>query len=138
MWQYEQSTGRLTKDGVYIDTGYSGHGVGLNNPEDEALRNIGPIPCGKYTIGAPRVPVDHLGPFAMPLTGMSQMQVDPGEAGKAVFASLAMQMFGRSGFLIHGDSPLMNHTASDGCLIFQRSTRVMIAASDDKELMVVS
>ena len=44
----------------------------------------------------------------------------------------------RSGFMIHGDNAAANHTASEGCIILSRTTRNMIAASDDDTLVVVA
>jgi hypothetical protein len=82
------------------------------------MHNIGPIPCGLYSIG---IPVDNtsLGPFAIPLT--------PVESN---------QMFGRSGFYIHGDNQAMNQSASDGCIIAPRDLRHEIWDSGDRQLAV--
>ena len=120
-WRYEQSTGQLSLDGAVIGVGYSGHGAGLDNPALEGDRGVGPIPCGTWTVGDPKDPPDHLGPFAMPLT--------PDEATDTL---------GRSGFFIHGDNPAMDHTASDGCIILGRVIRTQIAASADRQLEVVA
>jgi hypothetical protein len=46
-------------------------------------------------------------------------------------------MFGRSGFLIHGDSIIRPGTASRGCIILAREIREQIAASGDADLEVV-
>ncbi len=89
---------------------YSGHGDGLNNPLWEAVLNAGPIPAGRWHIGAPKAPVDHLGPLAMPLTPMDG--TDPQ---------------GRRALFIHGDNAAMDHTASDGCVILCRAARQVIA-----------
>jgi len=101
--------------------GYSGFGAGKNNPALEYEPNIGPIPRGLYQIGAPEDPDGgpH-GPFVLPLTP------DP-----------ANQMFGRSGFLIHGDSVLHPGTASRGCIILDDAIREQIAASGDDQLQVI-
>jgi hypothetical protein len=45
--------------------------------------------------------------------------------------------FGRSGFLIHGDSVAMPGTASHGCIILSRDLREQISASGDNQLEVV-
>ena len=46
-------------------------------------------------------------------------------------------MYGRDGFLIHGDSITNPGSASEGCIILPRSARTMIAASGDNRLEVV-
>ena len=43
-WTYSQSTGRLSRNGQDVATGYSGHGIGRNNANMAALRGIGPTP----------------------------------------------------------------------------------------------
>jgi hypothetical protein len=45
-------------------------------------------------------------------------------------------MFGRSGFMIHGDNPATDHTASEGYVILARPCREAIAASADYGLIV--
>jgi hypothetical protein len=120
-WQYEQSTGILSQDGNIVATGYSGHGNGVNNPDDEFIKNVGPIPQGIYTIGPPREPINILGPLAMPL------EPDPNN-----------DMEGRDGFYIHGDNNDDNHTASDGCIILSHDIRQTINDSDDRTLIVVA
>ncbi len=120
-WTYVQTTGALSHDGEPIGTGYSGNTTGLNNPAAQGQVGIGPIPCGTYTIGPPHQPVDHLGPFALPLIPAS-----------------TNEMLGRSGFFIHGDNTAMDHTASNGCIILVRPLRREIVYSDDKTLGVVA
>jgi hypothetical protein len=44
---------------------------------------------------------------------------------------------GRGGFLIHGDSLQHTGSASHGCIILPRPTRMEIAASEDRELEVI-
>lgn len=119
MWSYDQMTGQLAHDAENICYGYSGCGAGLDNPLSQHVQDVGPVPRGKYTIGAP---VDTLsqGPFVLPLT--------PDQAN---------EMFGRSGFLIHGDNHLRNHSASKGCIVISPvAVRERIAASGDSELQV--
>ena len=117
-WNYEQSTGRISHDDAYVDTGYSGAGDGKNNPDMQDVQMVGPIPRGSYTIGAPHDTTTH-GPYVLSL------RPDP-----------ANEMFGRSAFLIHGDSVKSAGTASQGCVILQRSTREDIAESGDTALEV--
>lgn len=121
MWIYQQSTGKiLDPDGAVIGYGYSGKGIHKNNPEAQSQHDEGPIPEGYYTIGDPHNTVTH-GPFVLPL--------NPDPQNK---------MFGRSGFLIHGDSVTHPGTASLGCIIAARYIREDIAKSPVKLLGVVS
>jgi hypothetical protein len=83
-------------------------------------KKSGPIPAGKYFIGTPHDTLTH-GPFVLPLTP------DP-----------ANEMFGRSAFLMHGDSVVDPGTASRGCIIMSRAVRKQVAASGDAELRVIS
>lgn len=119
-WLYAQSTGDLSHDGEAAGAGYSGHGEGLNNPAKQDVPDVGPIPQGTYTIGPPRDPPDHLGPVALPLTHVSG------------------DIFGRSGFFIHGDNAAGNHSASDGCIILVREIRQEIVDSGDATLQVIA
>jgi hypothetical protein len=119
MWTYVQKTGRLHHDGQLVATGYSGFKLGRNNPDMERERGVGPIPCGRYKIGT-ACKHDGLGPCVMALTP------EDGE-----------DIFGRSGFFIHGDSSSHPGEASHGCIIFGPATRSKIAASKDRELTVV-
>jgi hypothetical protein len=118
-WTYEQKTGRLLANGAYFATGYSGHGIGVDNPADESVANVGPLPEGTYTIG-PGFYNPRTGPVSMRLT------------------CVAGEQFGRSEFLVHGDNQALNHTASEGCLILPHAVRVVIDASPDRELIVVA
>jgi Protein of unknown function (DUF2778) len=114
-WQYSQSTGDLTRNGTRIGTGYSGAGAGKNNGAMEGTPNVGPIPRGSYTIGAPYNTDTH-GPHVMRLTPVGH------------------NALGRSGFLIHGDN--RTHTASQGCIILSRTIRDQISNSGDTALTV--
>ncbi len=126
MWTYVQKTGELLRDGLHIALGYSGFDDpetgqrGKNNPEWERVEEVGPIPVGRYLIGNPHDTLTH-GPFVLPLTP------DP-----------ANEMFGRSAFLMHGDSVVDPGTASRGCIIMSRAVRKEVAASGDKVLQVIS
>jgi hypothetical protein len=123
MWTYEQASGELfDAAGELVATGYSGFPPsGRNNPALQDEPNVGPIPCGLYTIGAPiDLEGGPHGPYVLPLTP------DPANA-----------MHGRAGFLIHGDG-LGDHagSASHGCVILSRAVRTAIAASGDNRLKV--
>ena len=120
---YQQSTGRFSRDGALIGIGYSGHGDGLNNPEMEAVHNEGPIPAGSWTIGGAHTD-GPLGPMVMNLAPA------PG-----------FDALGRTAFRIHGDNDLLNHTASDGCIILGPQYRSQIAqavAAGDTTLQVTA
>lgn len=121
MWQYSQTTGALTDaNGAVRATGYSGHGDGLNNPALQGVPDVGPCPQGLYSIGAPVNSMTH-GPFVLPLI--------PHDGN---------EMFGRSGFLIHGDE--VNHIgerlASRGCIILPPDARHLVWDSGDHILKV--
>jgi hypothetical protein len=120
MWIYEQSSGRLSRNGSLVGTGYSGIGDGKNNPAMQDAHDVGPIPQGNYTMGTAINSPTH-GPCAIPLTP------DP-----------ANQMFGRSEFLVHGDSLEHPGQASHGCVIMARAVRDQLVASSDKLLNVVA
>jgi hypothetical protein len=47
-------------------------------------------------------------------------------------------MFGRDGFLMHGDSIEHPGCASEGCIIVGRAVREAVSESDDKSLEVVA
>jgi hypothetical protein len=103
-----------------IANGYAGKADGLNNPADQNQHDVGPLPRGSYTIGRPVPDGGHMGPFVLPLLPFP-----------------TNQMFGRSAFFIHGDTPARDHSASNGCVILDRQWRTMIAQSNDNTLTVV-
>jgi|YelNatPaOPRAMG01_1025707.scaffolds.fasta_scaffold90901_3 hypothetical protein len=111
---YSQSTGILKKDnGEILGQGYSGHGVGKNNPEMQSVKNVGPIPEGNYQLGKP-FNSDHTGDYSIPLIP------DPEN-----------EMYGRSQFLCHGDDREHPGEASLGCIIQSRLVRqTMIACGE--------
>ncbi len=119
MWQYHQRTGALLRDGVSCGTGYSGHGAGLNNPQRESEHGAGPIPRGRWRIGAFGDGHRDLGPLVASLTPVDH------------------DAHGRSAFFIHGDNAASNHSASHGCIVLARSLRRLIADSADHDLWVV-
>lgn len=122
MWTYRQSSGDLfDAKGELVATGYSGFGPGRNAPTWQDHHDVGPIPQGTYTIGAPEcvvIPGPH-GPFVL------RLQPDP-----------TNEMWGRSGFLVHGDSKAHGGCASHGCIILRRAIRALIASSGDSRLTV--
>jgi hypothetical protein len=120
-WIYEQSTGNMFFNNTIVGTGYSGNTSGVNNPSEQDVQFIGPIPEGYYTFGSPQTPISILGPYALPLTP---------NAGN--------MMYGRAGFFIHGDTPQHNFSASEGCIIMPLSVRQMMASSGQNNLQVVA
>lgn len=106
-----------------MDTGYSGYGAGLNNPAMQEQPFVGPIPQGIWTIGPQEDIVTNTG-FRLP----ASMRLTP---------DLGTNTFNRGGFIIHGDNPARNRTASQGCPVFDRPTRNRIGRSGDNELRVV-
>jgi hypothetical protein len=129
MWTYAQRTGELWHDGVLVARGYAGFddgdglaepGEGKNDPAAQDQRNVGPLPVGRYTIGAPMM---------HPTAGAYTMRLEP-HAGN--------DMHGRAGFLIHGDRADVPGAASHGCIVVSRAVRTVIAESLDYELAVVA
>src|ERR1700691_779808 len=103
MYTYRQSTGVLDHDGVFLLNCDAGHGDGVNNPAMQDQHDVGPLPQGRYTMTSL---------IDSPHTGLATIVLDPDPAN---------QMFGRSGFRIHGDNAIANRTASDGCIIAGRA-----------------
>ena len=120
---YEQATGRMSlrEQGALdlIGVAYSGSlsGGGRNDPTKQNVADIGPLPRGLYTIGAP---IRGPSPYSLPL------KPDPRN-----------QMFGRSAFLIHGDSLSHPGNASEGCIILARAQRETMVTTGVKLLFVV-
>lgn len=109
--EYFQKTGIITLNNKLLGICYSGFGKGLNNPRLEASADIGPIPAGKYEITDWSVlPYENKGPLVAHLM--------PAE----IFTT-------RSGFLIHGDNPDQDYTASHGCIIASYSIRKQLYQS---------
>lgn len=120
-WMYEIVSGKLySENGELVGVGYSGAGDHKNNPEFQSVSDKGPIPSGSYQITAPVYTVTH-GPYVLPLV-----------------PAPANIMYGRSGFLIHGDSKVAPGTGSEGCIILSRDVRQRIWESSDHDLDVVS
>jgi len=109
----------LKPDGNLLAIGYSGLGIAKNDPSAQHIPNMGPIPCGKYTILEPIDSPSH-GPYAMHLV-----------------PDTANEMFSRSAFMIHGDSLEHPGAASDGCIIQPKSARMTIWESGDHDLQVI-
>ena len=121
MWTYAQRTGDLRQDGTLVGTGYSGFDNGKNNPAMQAIHDVGPIPQGEWSITGPPFNTPEHGPFVLRLEPASRTNT-----------------FGRSGFLMHGDSIHAPGTASRGCIIMQRTLREQVWSSGDTDLEVVA
>lgn len=120
-WQYNQTSGELKKDQIPVGKGYSGHGEGKNNHLRQSVPNVGPIPCGLWEIvGPPYISADH-GPYVLRLKPLPKTET-----------------FGRSAFLIHGDSRSAPGEASMGCMVFAREIRAKVWQSGDSRLEVIS
>jgi hypothetical protein len=124
--QYSQSAGTydLIAEGVpplRIGVGWAGCGKGKNNPAMQATPSVGPLPRGRYSIGAPFTH-PHVGPYAMRLTPL------PGT-----------EMFGRDGFLIHGPSICAANRGqeSHGCCILEHDKRVALWNTGARILEVI-
>lgn len=102
-----------------LGKGYAGHPPFVNDPAAQALVSRGPIPRGKYRVGRP-FRHNRLGPAASFLEPFSDNE-----------------MFGRSGFFIHGDNSFGDQSASHGCIILKRSVREEIAKHLPIVLVVV-
>lgn len=118
MWQIREGT-MVSPNETISFKGYSGKGEHKNDWTSTALHNEGPIPAGWYTIGAPVNTLTH-GPYVLPLSPHP-----------------SNLMYDRSGFLIHGDSVTEPGTASEGCIILNRTERELIWASNDHALLVI-
>jgi len=121
MYTYHQSTGVFERDGVTLFTGYAGHGAGVNNPSLQQEPNVGPLPQGRYTMSQFVAKAKKTG------LGTIRLKPDP-----------ANQMFGRSGFRIHGDNAELDRSASSGCIIIGRAPdRQAIWNDPDHDVEVV-
>lgn len=115
-WEYEQSSGNLTRSGKFVANGYSGAGAGWNDPSREHESFVGTIPKGRY-----------------------RMRVIPHTKYKPPVLSLTPEGHnarGRTLLLIHGDNQYLNNTASEGCIILPRTAREQIANGGDDLLEV--
>jgi hypothetical protein len=118
-WTYQQSTGELLHDDAHVATGYSGHGDDKDDPDKESIGDEGPIPRGSWTIGPA---------FFHPSAGPVVMRLEPCDG---------TETFGRSGFLMHGDSVSHPGDASRGCVVMPRYARMQVSESHDTELIVI-
>ena len=122
---YVQGNPVFIRDGVTLESSplYSGHGVGLNNPDMESVPDVGPIPAGQWSIGEWIEDHPDLGRWAAPLTPVGH------------------DAHGRTAFFIHGDTAEHNKTASHGCIVcgpLGSGGRMAIRDSGETDLLVVA
>lgn len=125
MWNYKQEPGDLLLNGEHVAFGYSGGGEGKNNPAMQEIHDVGPIPKGRYKI---EIIADESGnpvDYEQKKAPVLRLVPDP-----------ANEMFGRAGFLIHGDSISAPGSASEGCIIMAHWVRQSIIQSTDTDLIV--
>lgn len=110
----------IYRDGTTIGSAYAGNGAGKNNPAMQDVKDVGPLPCGFYTIGDPVEDVI-TGHYTLPLTP------DPDT-----------EMHGRDEMKCHGENPAHPGQSSDGCIVAPLPLRMEIHESADTRLQVVS
>jgi len=86
------------------------------------VHDVGPLPQGEYTIEQQQLNVTQTG-TQLP----NSMRLTPDADNN---------MFGRDGFIIHGDNQAGNQTASAGCPVFPLAVRNQIAGSGDNVFRV--
>jgi hypothetical protein len=121
MWTFVQKTGAILRDGVPKGTAYSGAGVGKNNPAMQSDKDVGPIPCGFYSIA-----------------GLIDRDPVCGEYVLVLVPDAANEMFARAGFRWHGGSIEHPGQASHGCIVSGRPLRTEAWEDADHNLHVVS
>ena len=120
-WTYQQTTGILKHDGVLISKrGYSGVKGSQFQHNKQNVKDKGPIPVGKYTLIG--------GPFKHHKTGVYTIRLLPDPKN---------EMFGRDGFMLHGDSGDHPGEASHGCIVFPKNIRKNVWESGDHEIEVI-
>lgn len=121
MWIWVQQTGELiAPNGEVVAVGYAGKGPHRNKPASERVVNAGPLPRGVYEVRAP-LNHDNVGRYALKLEPMK-----------------GTEMYGRSGFWMHGDNAKNPGNASEGCPIVPRAAREAIWLSGCLRLRVVA
>lgn len=130
MLTYDARTGKMIRaNGLLLGVGYAGAdpdpsrkgeaGEGVNRPDLDALKSVGPVPCGVYRIHGP--------PFQHPTAGRDVLRLIPDEGNT---------MHGRDGFLIHGEGHAPG-ASSQGCMIFANSDRWKIWNEGDHLVRVI-
>ena len=124
---YNRYWGSFTKANPFVEStdysaeligyGYSGQPTFLNDIHKENLQNIGPLPAGMYTI--------------------TDVYDDPkrGDHTCTLTPMPGTKLYGRSGFLIHGDTATESHDASDGCIVAPLWMRQLFKIGDVLEVL---
>ncbi|MFH8133273.1 tlde1 domain-containing protein [Pantoea osteomyelitidis] len=99
VWKYVVREATFYNNGIKLKARYAGAPGYYNNPSQECIKNKGPVPRGRYIIGAP---------YKSLRTGIYTLPLSPDAENN---------MCGRGDFLIHGDSIRYPGTASQGCII---------------------
>jgi hypothetical protein len=121
MWTYSQCNGIIYDPAmVFAGKGYAGAGSGKNNPDQQDVHNVGPIPQGLYDIEGP--------PFIHPTAGPNTLRL---------IAREGTETYGRAGFMMHGDTTPSGF-ASEGCIVQNPDVRLKVWASGDRLLNVVA
>ena len=111
----------IDADGGIVGVGYAGNGAGLGNPAMQNVLKVGPLPQGRYVIGPLQPSHGTLG------ANVAELKPDPQN-----------DMFGRSGFFLHGRKSLTDMDASEGCIVLDHDPRMLVLQSDDRDLAVVT
>ncbi len=128
-WTYSQSTGVIT-NGQTVGHGYSGAGEGKNNPAMDHVENVGPTPRGWFTMA------ERLECTSLPCADChGQEKHKHGPDVIRLIPDPENEMHGRAGFLCHGDN--LTHTASEGCIVQDHTTRMAMHQSADRRIQVV-
>lgn len=122
MWHYLSDLGKLYHEDPDTDVGFgwSGQRAGKNNPAMQNVPKVGPTPEGFYTVGKAYHHL-RLGPVTMNL--------EPDDSN---------QMYGRDEFRVHGAAKVNPELSSEGCMILPESIRLMLDASQDRRLQVLT
>lgn len=115
----------LDPEGNLVQKLYAGCGIGRNNPAMQGCRGEGPLPCGWYTIGP--LEATHTTSEGHVLTDSAALIPDPEN-----------EMFGRSGFRLHGRKSAMDQDASNGCPILDHGPRMSVLTSECRRLRVIA
>jgi len=121
MWTYVQSSGELWQGSFHVGTGYSGFDAGRNQPSMQAVRGVGPIPRGLWTILGPPQNI-------VPGPGIYVLRLTP---------SFGTPTFGRSEFLLHGEAGNHPGCVSHCCIVMPHDARVAVWTSGDRTLEVI-
>jgi hypothetical protein len=130
MWTFKITTGEMTDpEGNLAGKGYAGGDCGkrkdaIDNPADEGIPDVGPIPEGTYRFGDLVVKGSRLGPYCFPLHLVRLSPNAPAGSER------------RGGFWCHADTAIPGN-ASEGCIVMPYETRVRMYVSIDHTLEVV-